>query len=292
MGFQRVCQREAAMDVVPGPLWPKGATADKEDSLYQTQKEDFKADTAMETPTLLTPEAHQLPLYRQMKDDLVRRVASGEWRPGELVPSEVSLALEYNVSVGTARKAIDELAQDRLVVRQRGRGTMIASNKQRYEPFRFYRLRLDDETRAPETTTYISCDAVKATTAEAAKFQLKRGAGLVRITRVRSRGGKPLVLENILLRQDLCPNAAELIARLKPESIYSAIERAFHILIVKVDERVRAVAADQADVQFLNAVRSEPMLQVERKAFDVSSVVIECRTMRGISDLHYFSTIS
>lgn len=246
----------------------------------------------MEAPALSIPATEQLPLYRQMKDDLVRRVASGEWRPGELVPSEVALAQEYNVSVGTARKAIDELAQDRLVVRQRGRGTMIASNKQRYEPFRFYRLRLDDETRATETTTYLSCDAAKATAAEAAIFGLRRGAGIVRICRLRSRGGRPLVLENILLREDLCPNAAELIARLKPESIYSAIERAFHILIVKVDERVRAVAADESDARRLNTVKSEPMLQVERKAFDVSSVVIEYRTMRGINDLHYFSTIS
>ncbi len=245
----------------------------------------------METPTVSIPADH-LPLYRQMKDDLVRRVARGEWRPGELVPSEVALAQEYNVSVGTARKAIDELAQDRLVVRQRGRGTMIASNKQRYEPFRFYRLRLDDETRAPETTTYLSCETIKGTAAEAAKFDLKRGASLVRISRLRCRAGKPLVRENILLREDLCPNAAELISRLKPESIYSAIERAFHILVVRVDERVRAVAADESDVDHLNAVISEPILQVERKAFDISSVVIEYRTMRGINDLHYFSTIS
>ncbi len=50
------------------------------------------------------------PLYRQVRDILVRRIAEGIWRPGDVLPSEPEIALDLGVSQGTVRKALDELA--------------------------------------------------------------------------------------------------------------------------------------------------------------------------------------
>ncbi|MGD8788790.1 MAG: GntR family transcriptional regulator, partial [Burkholderiales bacterium] len=50
------------------------------------------------------------PLYRQIKYLITESLVSGEWRPGEPIPSEVELAQRYSVSQGTVRKAISELA--------------------------------------------------------------------------------------------------------------------------------------------------------------------------------------
>ena len=47
------------------------------------------------------------PLYRQIRELLLRGLQSGEWKPGEAIPSEVDLAGSYRVSQGTVRKAID-----------------------------------------------------------------------------------------------------------------------------------------------------------------------------------------
>ena len=52
------------------------------------------------------------PLYRQVYDLLVRRIAEGAWRPAEALPSEQALAAELGVSQGTVRKALDALASD------------------------------------------------------------------------------------------------------------------------------------------------------------------------------------
>ena len=57
------------------------------------------------------------PLYRQIKHLILQGLASGEWRPGEAIPSEAELAVRFNVSQGTVRKAIDEMAADNLLVR-------------------------------------------------------------------------------------------------------------------------------------------------------------------------------
>ena len=56
------------------------------------------------------------PLYRQIKDLMVRSLEAGEWHPGDSIPSEAELAARFSVSQGTVRKAIDEVvgSTDRL----------------------------------------------------------------------------------------------------------------------------------------------------------------------------------
>src|SRR6201996_4476966 len=63
------------------------------------------------------------PLYQQIKGLITQSLESGEWKPGEIIPSEVELAARFKVSQGTVRKAIDELAADNLLVRRQGKGT-------------------------------------------------------------------------------------------------------------------------------------------------------------------------
>ena len=68
------------------------------------------------------------PLYQQIKALITQSLQSGEWKPGELMPSEVELAGRFKVSQGTVRKAIDELAAEHLVVRRQGKGTFVATH--------------------------------------------------------------------------------------------------------------------------------------------------------------------
>ncbi|XXK28547.1 GntR family transcriptional regulator [Arenicellales bacterium nBUS_45] len=53
------------------------------------------------------------PLYEEIKETLIARLASDHWRPGELLPSELKLAETFEVSQGTVRRALDELVSSR-----------------------------------------------------------------------------------------------------------------------------------------------------------------------------------
>jgi GntR family transcriptional regulator len=64
------------------------------------------------------------PLYREVKRLLTQSLIEGEWPAGAALPSETRLAERYNVSIGTLRKAIDELVAERVVTRHQGRGTL------------------------------------------------------------------------------------------------------------------------------------------------------------------------
>ena len=58
------------------------------------------------------------PLYQQIKSLILRSLQAGEWKPGDMIPSEFDLASRYKVSQGTVRKAIDELATENLRLRE------------------------------------------------------------------------------------------------------------------------------------------------------------------------------
>ena len=73
---------------------------------------------------LLNPDA-VTPLYKQMEDLLMERIASGEFQPGDRLPSVEELANECGVSVVTVRRAIDNLSQKDVVTKKQGKGTYV-----------------------------------------------------------------------------------------------------------------------------------------------------------------------
>ena len=77
------------------------------------------------------------PLYRQIKDLIVQGLQRGEWKPGEMIPSEIDLAARFQVSQGTVRKAVDELSTENLLVRRQGKGTFVATHHEPRAQFRF-----------------------------------------------------------------------------------------------------------------------------------------------------------
>lgn len=75
-----------------------------------------------------------LPLYYQLKQLLVEQMANGEWKPGDILPTELSLQKEHDLSRTTVRQAIREMELEGLVTRFRGRGTFVAEPKVVHSP--------------------------------------------------------------------------------------------------------------------------------------------------------------
>lgn len=75
----------------------------------------------------------QIPYYYQLGEILKEEIELGRWAPGELIFSEASLADLFAVSRTVIRKALDMLEADGAVVRIKGKGTVVAQPKFRYE---------------------------------------------------------------------------------------------------------------------------------------------------------------
>lgn len=105
------------------------------------------------------------PIYVQVKEAMLHKLSSREWSIGKVIPSESKLAGEFGVSIGTIRKAVDELVEQDLLVRRHGSGTFVKSYRDssywnRFQKFQSKdghlivwesRLRKVERIGAPET---------------------------------------------------------------------------------------------------------------------------------------------
>jgi GntR family transcriptional regulator len=217
------------------------------------------------------------PLYRQIKQMLIQRVLSGEWRPAQLLPSEMKLAEEYQVSQGTVRKAIEEMAAENLVMRHQGKGTFVATHRTTSRPFRFIRLVSNVSDESHPVTTYPSIKTGIANAQERKHLHLPADAKVVRVERVRSFGGTPCVYDRIVLRADGMPRLEHVLARAKPDSVYSALEQEYRLMVVRIEEQLRAVAADATDARMLDVKPGQPLLEVQRTALSLDQRIVEWR---------------
>ena len=82
---------------------------------------------------------------------------SGEWGPGDAIPSESELAARFSVSQGTVRKAIDEMAAENLLVRRQGKGTFVATHNDPRSFFRFLRIAPNEGNFASSQSIPLEC---------------------------------------------------------------------------------------------------------------------------------------
>jgi GntR family transcriptional regulator len=76
-------------------------------------------------------------LYEQVRRDLLQRIVNGEFKPGDLLPTEEALCREYDVSRITVRRAVADLAANYFVTRKRGLGTIVTRRLSDRRVFRF-----------------------------------------------------------------------------------------------------------------------------------------------------------
>lgn len=229
------------------------------------------------------------PLYRQIRGLIIRSLQAGEWKPGELIPSETELAGRFGVSQGTVRKAIDELAAENLVVRRQGRGTFVATHQEARAKFRFLRLRPDQgDDAGPMDSRILECRRLRAPVDVARGLQLRAGEAVVLIRRLLSFEGQPTVLDEIWLpgSQFRGLTAERLSAHTGP--LYGLFEEEFGTRMLRATERVKAVAADEATAEALSVAPGEPLLMVERITLTYEDRPVEMRRGHYVTRRHHY----
>ncbi len=83
---------------------------------------------------MLNPQS-PIPLYHQLADILMEGIRSGDYPPGDRIPSEPQLARDYGIGRPTVRQAIDVLVRQRLLSRRRGSGTYVRAPEQEIDLF-------------------------------------------------------------------------------------------------------------------------------------------------------------
>ena len=228
------------------------------------------------------------PLYRQIKDFLVRSLESGEWGPGDAIPSEGELALRFNVSQGTVRKAIDEMAAENMLVRRQGKGTFVATHDDPRSFYRFLRLVPDDGRAAQAVSEPFSCESIPATADVAATLEIVAGDPVLLVKRLLRFNGEVVVFDQIYLAPEFFAGLTLDRVRSGERSLYSLFESDFGVRMVRAEERLRAVGADTESAGHLGVAPGEALLLVERTAYTYGNRPVEWRRGFYCTRHHYY----
>ena len=228
------------------------------------------------------------PLYQQIKILITQSLISGEWRPGEAIPSETELASRYNVSQGTVRKAISELADENLLIRHQGKGTFVASHTEERRQFHFVRITSDKGGAIYPEGELLECRRGKADSATAKLLEIHSGASLVVIRRLLKESAKPVLLEEIRVPAALFKGLNDEVINQHRCKIYSMFESAFGIRITQVVEQLKAVAANSEAAKYLKLAEGAPLLAIERVAYTYGDKPVEWRKSLCNAKEHYY----
>lgn len=223
--------------------------------------------------TMIRPDAR--PLYAQVKDILMKRINSRVWRPGQALPSEFDLAAELGVSQGTVRKALDALADASLVERKQGRGTFVIQHTSDQVLFKFFQIYDANGERVLPGTGKTRFDVRKAKLEVSRSLSIAEGDEVHEINRIRTRDGKPFMVEIIYLPFRLFPGLhqrSEL-----PNTLYDMFQQEFGITIAKIQEDSTAEPATKSQAKELDVRPGSPLLKIDRIAFDIEDAPIERR---------------
>ncbi|HEY5795207.1 MAG TPA: GntR family transcriptional regulator [Bosea sp. (in: a-proteobacteria)] len=229
------------------------------------------------------------PLYRQVKDNFVRRLVDGVWSPGMALPSEGQLATEIGVSQGTVRKALDELAAENLLVRRQGRGTFVAEHDEQRILFQFFKLVSDDGVARFPDSRVLDMTSGPADPAEATALNLLPDEQVIRIRRIRSLGGKPLILETVSLPAEVFPGLQDSAV---PNNLYSLFATRYGITVANARERLKAVALTAEEARHLCVAAGTPALAIDRIALSLDGSAVERRLSLCLTEeAHYQSDL-
>lgn len=230
------------------------------------------------------------PLYRQIKSLILQGLESGEWRPGEAIPSETELATRYSVSQGTVRKAIDEMAAENLLIRRQGKGTYVASHNDADQraKFRFLRLIPESGTLDSPVSQPLECWRAKAGQEASRVLGIKLGAPITIIRRLLKFSDKPVVIDEIYLPGEIFVGLSLEMLQEYQGSFYGLLESQFGVRMIRAEERLRAVAADRASAALLGVAEAAPLLSVERVSYTYGDRPVEWRRGLYLTAEHYY----
>jgi GntR family transcriptional regulator len=228
-----------------------------------------------------------VPMYYQVAQQLEQAIESGELAPGTQLDGELALADVLGVSRPTLRRAIEYLVDRGYLVRRRAVGTQVVHPKVR-RPMELTSL-YDDlaKSRKNPRTTVLSVQTAPAPDAVAHALGLAEGSMVVAFERLRYANDQALAIMRNWIPHGLVELDAQ---RLERTGLYQLM-RAAGISLHHASQTIGARAATAAEAKRLNAHKGEPLLTMERTAYNESGQAVELANHIYRASLYSFEIV-
>ena len=225
------------------------------------------------------------PLYVQLREQLQQAIKSGQFGPGEALPSERDLAELSEVSRITVRKAVRDLANDGLLIQRQGSGTSVAPTSRRVEQS-LSRLTSFSEDMARRgkavRSEWLERGLFDPSIEETLALGLKPHSKVARIVRLRFADDKPMAIEKASLSPEYLPD---------PESVggslYTHLDKR-GCKPVRAIQRIRAVNLKPDHARLLQVEAGAAGLSIERTSYLAGGQILEFTQSQYLGDAYEF----
>ncbi|MDP2879563.1 MAG: GntR family transcriptional regulator, partial [Sulfuricella sp.] len=175
-----------------------------------------------------------------------------------------------------------------ILVRRQGKGTFVATHAEEHAQYRFLRIvELNGKKESP-VGEVLHCERIKADSTAAERLGLKRGAPVLMVRRLLRFSGVPVILDDICLSAVLFKGLNDTLIDEFEGTLYSLYESRYSTRIIRAEERVRAVTADEATASLFGIPPNAPLLDIGRVAYTYGDQPVEWRVSRCNTQHHCY----
>jgi GntR family transcriptional regulator len=215
-----------------------------------------------------------VPLYYQLRQLLAARMTTGEWRPGDMLPTEEQLQEQYGLSRTTVRQALKELEFEGLISRYRGRGTFVSRPKISHSPDPHFNLTayLSEQGMRPGWRV-ISAGWVTATAEVAERLTVAAGSQVYQLRRLRLANDEPIGYHVAHVLPAL--GKAVKNDRLNQGGSLDYLRATGRLNESYANRTIEAILASEETARQLNIAKGSPILMIRRQVFNLDGIAVE-----------------
>lgn len=203
-----------------------------------------------------------LPIYFQLEEIIKKRIDEEELKPGDFIPSEREFSEKYSISRMTVRQALNNLTNEGVLEKQRGRGTFVAYRKleQSLKGLTSFSEEMLVRGMEPSSRT-LGFEKIHASANVANRLQVNEGTQVYMIKRIRFADSIPMAYEMSYMPVDLFPDLTENVVS---HSLYTYVEQTLLLPISKASQSIEASLATKTESSLLHIKEKSPVLLFHR----------------------------
>jgi GntR family transcriptional regulator len=217
-----------------------------------------------------------VPYYHQIKETIRASIASGELKPGDMLPSEFSLSEQLGISRLVVHRAYRELVTEGLLIRKRAKGTFIAPLIKRSftvtGPLFSMTENLSADALEPSNTILLQ-EVIPASDEIRNELKLSEGGQVIHLRNLRFAKQLPFAVEEMYFSFERFPALADL--DLNNRSVYFTLEKLYAAHPQEALDLIIADSASSQEARLLGINKGAPVMRVKRVATDRDGLPME-----------------
>ena len=218
-----------------------------------------------------------LSLQYQLREILLEKLNSGEWKPGTMIPSEHDLCEEYGDSRITVREVLKDLVQSGYLKRKQGKGTFVSEPSVEASLVSNYSLSADLKQKGISSEfKLIDLNIVDASPSQKILFELSSEEKVVEIIRIRTINDEIYAWEKAYVPEKYLKGITP--KEIQDKGLYPSIKERTGLYPMEAEERMEAVICPDYVAEQMYLTPNTAVFKIKKNTKSQGAYIEKCES--------------